>query len=205
MTNNISPEEKLLKLIRNPKKQDLNIDQKPSVSTVNSNQRPINLFFPLILEYLSFLNKPRILWAGLIISFVYLALSFIYPWVFLKNIKLPQLKETKAIELKTEPIISAKPYEFYLKGISGRQIFSSSAIQGTEKPISNTVSGNSLKDINLVGIITGEDPQAIIENKKTNKTYYLRKGQFFEEFQLEDIQAGKIILNLNGQRLELYL
>ena len=68
--------------------------------------------------------------------------------------------------------------------------------------VSNT---DLVKQLNLVGIIAGENPQAVIEDKNTQKTYYLNKGQFLGEIQLEDILEGKIIINHKGQRFELYL
>ena len=62
-----------------------------------------------------------------------------------------------------------------------------------------------LKDITLVGIITGANPQAVIEDKKSLKNYYVTKGQFIGQMQVEDIQEGKIIINYKGQKYELYL
>lgn len=192
----ILPEEKLLRLIRGKKKQDANPpDKKPALK---------NSIYSLIQKYRSFIYIRNILWILFGASFIYLAVSFIYPRVGLKNIKLPRIAEEKFTDSKEAPEIKMKPYEFYLEGIRNRQIFGSAASQGRDESVSG-VNADSIKDINLVGIISGENPQAVIEDKKTQKTYYLNKGQFIGEFQVEDIQEGKIILNSGERRFEIYL
>lgn len=62
-----------------------------------------------------------------------------------------------------------------------------------------------LKGYTLAGVITGENPQAILEDKTTKKTYFLNKGQYLEDFKIDDIMEGKVILELEGQRFELSL
>jgi type II secretory pathway component PulC len=60
-----------------------------------------------------------------------------------------------------------------------------------------------MKEINLLGVISGANPQAVIEDKKSGKTYYVTEGQMIGDFQVEEIGYGKIILNYNGQKFEL--
>lgn len=215
MKDNISPEEKLLRLIRGQKKpQDALIDKKTTSEVsdlkplsgieLKQSQRAKFSIYPLIKKYLSFLYIRKIIWFGFLVSCLYLIICLIYPWVGLRKIRLPQIEPGKIIESKKELKDQIKPYEFYLEGMRNRQIFSSKSSQETERSLSS-VNADLVKDINLVGIISGENPQAIIEDKKTQKTYYVTKGQFVGEMQVEDIQEGKIILNYKGQRFELYL
>ncbi len=199
----ISPEEKLLRLIKAGKTSSpthlplpLDIPRDKKIAT------NISLLKPGIKN----MDIRKLLILLLAISFLYLVASFVYPWAGLKKIKLPDVPEERVrieepeTELKEEP----KPYEFYLQGLSQRQIFSSpSAAEGINA--SPLASADLVKDINLVGIISGVNPQAVVEDKKTQKTYYLNKGQFIGELQIEDIQEGKIIVNYNGQKYELYL
>jgi type II secretory pathway component PulC len=194
MMDNISPEERLLNLIRGKKKED--VPSKPSVKYPT---------YPIVQKYLAFFYEPRkIVMITLGVSLIYLAVSFIYPLLGLRKIKLPQVTPEKIIESKIEPTQEIKPYEFYLEAAKGRQIFSSVSGQELGQPASG-VSVDLIKDINLVGIISGENPQAVIEDKKTQKTYYVTKGQFIGEFQIGDIQEGKVILDYKGQRFELYM
>jgi type II secretory pathway component PulC len=138
------------------------------------------------------------------LSCLYLLFSFIYPFIFLRKVGLPDISKEKGPTVDIGAKSEGKPLEEYLQGISGKQIFSSVPSAGVAGPASG-VSADLVKDINLVGIITGDNPQAIIEDKKAQKTYYLNKGQYIGEFLVEDIQEGKIILNFNGQRFELHL
>jgi len=215
MKDNISPEERLLRLIKGEKKstlpnsprQDIAIDKKTTSDITDSNPIIQNPIYSLARTYLTFTNIQKLIPILFVASIIYLFASFIYPWIGLKKIKLPDIPEEKLkkvegpkVELKEEP----KPYEFYLQALSQRQIFSSSFIQ-EGAGASGVVSADLIKDINLVGIISGENPQAVIEDKKTRKTYYLNKGQFIGELQIEDIQEGKIVVNYNGQKYELYL
>jgi len=211
MSDNISPEEKLLRLIRGRKDQeavtnkispviapaalaDLKADFKPSA-------------FLSVQKYLSFLSIKKIIWIIFAVSCIYMISSFIYPWLGSGEIKPPEVTQNKVAVPEDELKRQEKPYEFYLEGIKNRQIFTSTSHQETQNPVSEAKANAAdlIKDINLVGIISGENPQAVIEDKKTQKTYYVTKGQFIGEFEVKDIQEGKVILNYKDQKYELYI
>lgn len=155
-------------------------------------------------KYLPRLNTNILILIGLVTSSLYLLSAFAYPlFVTKKTIFLPEkpldnLTETKEA-IKQEEI---KPYDFYTQGIKTKQIFGAASAQLTQES-AVTVGANLIKDINLLGVISGDSPQAVIEDKKSQKTYYVTKGQLIGEFQVEDIGGGKIILNYSGQRFEL--
>jgi type II secretory pathway component PulC len=201
MRDNLSPEEKLLRLIRGEKK-----GLGPAAASAQSKAEP-GKRAAFKIEVPSFLKHPdarKTIFVLLAISCLYLVSSFIYPLVALRKVKLPEAPKEKSAVLEAVPRVEQKPLEEYLKEVSGKQIFSNLPSAGVAGPVSG-VAVDLVKDINLVGIIAGDNPQAIIEDRKTQKTYYLNKGQFIGEFQLEDIQEGKIILNYNGQKFELHL
>lgn len=201
----ILPEEKLLRLIKGHKKPDLSRD-KESTTAISELKPVIKQPTPfLIQKYLSFLNIRKIIGIVFVVSFIYLVSSFSYPWIGLREIKLPILtRQTKMAELKIEPTDQIKPFEFYLEAIRDRQMFGNVSAGEMEQPASG-IDTDLIKDINLVGIISGENPVGIIEDQKTHKTYYLTKGQSIGELRVEDILEGKVILNYKGQRFELYL
>jgi type II secretory pathway component PulC len=62
-----------------------------------------------------------------------------------------------------------------------------------------------IKDLNLLGIVSGENPQVVIEDKKNQQTYYLNKDQFLGEMKVADIQENKVILEYKDKRAELHL
>jgi hypothetical protein len=188
MRENISPEEKLLRLIRGQKKPANLPQDAPRL------KKSLSLKIPR--------HPQKILLVILGLSCFYLLVSLIYPWVALKKIKLPAPGSEKIGELKPNLGENAKPLDYYEKEISGRQIFGAAAGQSTAANIANA---DILKDINLVGIISGESPQAVIEDKKAGRTYYVSKGQFIQDMQVIDIQEGKIILTYRGQNYELHL
>ncbi|MFA5338348.1 MAG: hypothetical protein WC330_08435 [Candidatus Omnitrophota bacterium] len=198
MKDNILPEEKLLKLIRtNRKPKDIAMPVS-GMAVQNKSRKSFPISFPHV-------ASGRVIKLIFFISLFYLIISLIHPIFALKKVKLPRIdtKEKTVIKKESRTKEAIRPYAFYSLGIKQRKIFSSAAVD-QEKPI-GAVSADLIKDINLVGIISGEDPQAIIEDKKAQKTYYLRKGQFIGELRLEDIAGEKIILNYEGQRYELYL
>ncbi len=203
MKDNISPEEKLLRLIKGQKKQALSAEDKQSIHPGAQALKPaVKLtLHNLPQKYLYFFDARKILLGVFILSCVYLGVSLVYPWLGLKKISLPKVTPERAGEPKQEPKEQVKALEFYKENMGGRQLFNSA---GSSQP-NVAVNVDLLKDINLVGIITGANPQAVIEDKKSLRTYYVNKGQFIGEIQVEDIQEGKIIINYRGQKYELYL
>lgn len=59
--------------------------------------------------------------------------------------------------------------------------------------------------LSLSGILFGKEPQAIIEDKKTGKTYFLKKGEYLHNIKIDEIQRGKVRLRLDSETLELEL
>lgn len=210
MTDNILPEEKLLKLIRAGKKQDVLINNKSPALTPSAITDLKNISKPFVFlglqKYLSVFSIRKIIWVFFAVSCIYFVSSFIYPWFGLKQIKLSEVPDSHPALPEVAGKPTAKPYEFYLEGIQGRQIFTSTSteIQEGQHPVSGA-NVDLIKDISLVGIISGDNPQAVIEDKNIQKTYYVTKGQFIGQFEVKDIQEGKIILHYNNQRYELYL
>ena len=97
----------------------------------------------------------------------------------------------------------AENYSAYESQIKGKQLFgaSSATKSAGEQPAGMDIS----KKFNLVGIIAGDQPQAIIEDKETQKTYYLYAGQSFGDATVEEVNNGKVVLNYKGERVTLVL
>jgi len=75
-----------------------------------------------------------------------------------------------------------------------------------EIPIKKDVSISEeelVKDLNLIGIIIGDDNQAIIEDKNKKKTFFLYQGDSFGEFTIYDIKEGRVILEHKEEKIEL--
>jgi hypothetical protein len=60
-----------------------------------------------------------------------------------------------------------------------------------------------LGNLNLLGIITGDNNQAIIEDKTLKKTFFLYKGDLLGELKVYDIKDSVVILEYRGEKIEL--
>ena len=60
--------------------------------------------------------------------------------------------------------------------------------------------------LSLMGIVAGNPAQAIIEDSKTGKTYFLTIGQGIAEgVVLEEVGDNRVVLSVGGERIELGL
>lgn len=97
-------------------------------------------------------------------------------------------------------------YSFYSNKIAGKKIFAAGSSAGYElRDTTDTSSEQQENNIGLVGIIPGDKPQAIIEDKKSQKTYYLMKGQSISDISVEEIDKDQVTIEYKGKRINLFL
>lgn len=58
--------------------------------------------------------------------------------------------------------------------------------------------------LKLVGISTGEEPLAMIEDETTGRTYFLKRGQEVREVKIQSITKEKVVVTYDGQEGELF-
>jgi len=193
---NISPEERLLKLIRGERK-GAGAGQKECLAASFSLDRAGNSLKTFHIVKWS-------LFAVFFVSCAYFIFCILNPGRYAANFGLAELSGGQVFEEQSAVDSNLKSIDAYLQDIADRQIFNNSV---QEEPLkqSNIIQTDVVKDINLLGIISGDNPQAILEDKNTQKTYYLNKGQSIADFVVEDIKEGKVILNYKGEKLELYM
>jgi hypothetical protein len=97
-----------------------------------------------------------------------------------------------------------KDYSAYQAQMSGRTLFGQASV-GQDKAKDITTSASMAELFALVGIIPGDNPKAIIEDKKEFKTYYLAKGESFNGFIVDEISDGSVKLVYEGKKIELFL
>lgn len=186
MKKTLLPEEKLLRLIKEGQKTILSLPAKKKLAL-----KP------------DLLLTARILLFFLItFSAVYLISLFIRPGnAFNKTALVNKLsRQEKTGFIRKEP----KPYSYYAEQLPKRKIFASLKTYNQRKE-DQVKSEDLLKDIKLIGIISVNPPQAIIEDAGAQKTYYLHKGEFIKELEIRDISEEKITLNYQEQNYDLYL
>lgn len=201
MKDNISPEEKLLGLIKGGKKAS------GKESSSFSNNPGVVLKGPggfNIQKYFSFVFIQKIINVLMFIALFYFTGTFVYPWFSEKEIKLPVILPEGRQKDIVENLEKPKSFEYYQDAGRVQGFFARPLVSQPQGP-SVVAGAELLKDFALVGIISGDNPQAVIEDKKNQKTYYLKKGQFMGEFQVEQIEAGKIVLSYENQNYELHM
>ena len=109
------------------------------------------------------------------------------------------------IERGSEPLRpETQSYAHYSKAIRGKKLFSAPYIE--EEEAEKEEPGIDVASrFNLVGIIAGDDPQAIIEDKQDKKTHYLLQGQVINEVSVVSISEGKVVLGYRGKEIMLVL
>ena len=198
MTENSLPEEKLLRLIRKDgKKQAGAVPAAAPAGSVFSGSR-------LNRKLVSFFTIRSAVLVFFVLSCVYFLSAVAYPFVGLKKLNLVSAAADKNRGTRAAAQIQVKPFQYYKDGIAGRQVFKIAG-QGTAESPASAGAYESIQDFSLLGIISGDKPQAIIQDNKTQKTYTVNKGQFVGEYSVEEILPDKVILNSTGQRYELFL
>jgi len=207
MKDNLSPEEKLLRLIKGQKKKDFPVQQTVASGTTTSIAAGVATKRTFdITKTLSFFSINKLLWVFFILSCVYLVFSFLQPIIIPDKVELPVVTKEAITETNTNQTTGAiRPIEYYSKVISGRTIFNVPAAKEETTEVASSANMDFIKNISLVGIIAGDSPQAIVEDKNTQKTHYVARGQSIGACKIEEIQEGKIIVNCGGQKYELYL
>jgi len=210
MQKDINPEEKLLRLIRNKNKASISGvsetaqtpqgDKPKSILTPYQKKIPSFLSQDLIKNIFS-LRKLKVFLISLVIIFLGYG---VFEILFLREGSVEHLKPVEKVDLKAEkketPIPSPQPFEHYAGRINKRDIFNPpfAQEQGTKSPYQEQIA-----NLRLAGIIVDKQPQAIIEDTKLKKTYFLNTGDYIGDIKVEEILESKVVLSYAGERFEL--
>lgn len=209
MVRDFSPEERLLRLIRSKAAKQISQDsQKDTVSKdipirkqISSTSRPTKI---LKLETLNLVLI--LLLAGLLIYFV--PLLFKKQKSALEELGTKIKSQEKEMPQKEEEPKKA-PFNYFAEQVGSRNIFSPVVKEEAQAQTPIIEEGPKLEEVksqlNLLGVVWGANPQAIIEDKKAQKTHFLNKGEQFEGIEVKDILENKVILIYKGQEFELVL
>ncbi|MEI8175580.1 MAG: hypothetical protein WCG78_01800 [Candidatus Omnitrophota bacterium] len=134
--------------------------------------------------------------------------------VFLR--RSPDLSAALEEKVKREALprrsgVEKRPELDYFTGkMGGRNIFAPALRE--DAPVAEEGAagqGPKLEEIkgqlNLLGILGGDTPQAIIEDKRNQKSYFLTKDGSFDDIRVKEILENKVILVYKGQEFELSL
>lgn len=225
MHKDISPEEKLLSIIKG-KRDNVQAEKSAPREAETAGGQENTQFGNVLDSYISRILKssffknnlfsPKILKAFnkyMIIVVVISVLYFISDILFVR----PSSKAKAVISnfsslvmpvpaSKKPAQIEANTYSYYSNRILGKRIFGAGSYLPTETSNGTEAGGEQAgTNLGLVGIIPGDNPQAIIEDKKDQKTYYLMKGQAVNDIVVEDISSDKVMIEYRGKRMNLFL
>ena len=201
-----SAEKDLLKLIENPgpaapkKTAEKPADKKAQAKTKTSRKPGVNVA-ALLTDRRAVI---KMLFFAIIAVFAYLLYS-----IYSESRKLKVAKDFTVFESGHEKTIapSASPApatEEILPEAPFRNIFRPKP-KKAEEPKADTAAVTT-QNYKLVGISMDPDPaesSAMVENVKTNVTFFLKKGDKLEGMELMGIYDDKLVLKVQGQEVEL--
>jgi hypothetical protein len=137
---------------------------------------------------LNIFTKVNILLGVLIAGIVVIFLADI---LFFKNKSIEPSDYTNLTDIKPLDVEMNLEPEMDIPDLSGKQ------------PVKRVYADDIKKNFALLGIITGDSNQAIIEDKTIKKTFFLYKGDTIGDMKVEDIKNNMVILDCQGEKIQL--
>jgi hypothetical protein len=97
-----------------------------------------------------------------------------------------------------------KPFSSYLETVKKRDIFRMGqklALENSE--VISSKAAEASQTLKLVGISWSAFPDAMIEDTKAGKTFFVKKGQMVNDFLVEAIYKEKVVLKYGAESIEL--
>jgi len=216
----VTPEEKLLNLIRRsnkkPSKEKSSAQEhipagkesSKSVSASISHKASIlkerNFVFAGI-KSLNFVLINRVVLLAVFASLLVLTFDLFFHSPDISKIKSSSKVRPMTASLKDDKEI--KPYAYYEKEIAKRNLFSSAPFDSQVKRVipAGPTFKELIKSLELLGIVSGDEPQVIIEDKKLRKTYFLFTGDYLGEIKVEEVYSDRVLLEFKGEKISLFL
>jgi len=212
----ISPEEKLLRLIKN-KSTSKEKDSRAKAGIGAEGNVPQETFAglqssavsPKISQGLERINFNLINNILMILS-SFLLLYILADFFFFVPSYRSELQRLKRTIRQEGPdildVVTPLPYSYYSAQLEGKNLFKAAMIrEDTAGSIPKKELRDLIKNLTLMGIISEEEPQAIIEDKSTGKSYFLKKGELINGVKIVEIKSNKVVLEYEEQRFDLYL
>ncbi len=165
--------------------------------------------------------SPRFINKGLIILLIILMGGVIFESLnqeFRVDMLIQDISKIQFQTIKERPIATFAPNAFYQKMVQQRDIFSPFLPAKKEKivikpkpvaPVKVTPPKIQItdlaRDLSLVGISWGKNPQVMIHSNKDNVTYFVRKGQRIgqSDIRIKKIDKEKVVIKYEDQEMEL--
>jgi len=110
---------------------------------------------------------------------------------------------TKIETIFPEPSGLKKAVSYYLDKVRERDIFTMGAKKVVVDVNPSSKSLDFFSSLKLVGISWSTDPDAMIEDTKGLKTFFVKRGEMVGEARVQAIFKDKVVLSLSGEEFEL--
>ncbi|MCQ9204777.1 MAG: hypothetical protein NG737_00465 [Omnitrophica bacterium] len=220
----ITPEKQLLRLIEDPKLQN-----KGALQAQKVKHRGLSLLSPAAwISRFSFWAEKfkqsvkggispldfKLINSILVLCIIILAGYFLYNAYFsttnLRNMPDLQLDSKESIKTAAFPEVSVlkKSSTYYLGKVRQRNIFRIGGADSVDlskvfAPVIAARLVDEIKHLRLVGISWSDDPDAMVEDTNTGRTFFIKRGEMIDKFKVEAIFKDKIILGYGGEEVEL--
>ena len=211
----VSPEEKLLRLIRGKERSagGTGASAAPASPSATGAKRGFDRGWRLPAWWLLGLN---VVLAGVVVAelTVWLVTALKPEPQIPSATVLPSPAETVApasSEVASSSPTTQTPQVPALASVVSRPIFDAAGAPGASRPADSAhAPSDTIKALagrlTLIGIVAGDPAQAIIEDAQTKKTFFVSIGQsVIEGLMVENVQGNRVVLTLNGEKLELSL
>lgn len=136
---------------------------------------------------------------------IFFIFDFFYSARSLDSLYRQEIKDQGDIEFTSFPKRLEGEFSDYSANL--RDIFTASklGIRGGNRVAHIFDPLDYIANLNLLGIISGMRPQAVIEDSNENKNYTVGVGDYIKDFFVEEIGSGRVSLDYQGEKFELFL
>lgn len=149
----------------------------------------------------------RILTVGLLVLCAYFAASLVFSITGLKKFPKALLGVQEDARLSGFPELAPLKVADYLEKIRQRDIFKIKEGVVTEQRSAPKVEVDIAKaataHLKLVGISWSSNPDAMIEDTKAMRTFFVKQGQMIGDVRVQKITKDKVTLSFGGREVEL--
>ena len=143
----------------------------------------------------------------LLIILIVLVTFTIFDYLLAKPVKdkIALLRHKERGEVNMKEIKKLSPIEYYNDEISRKRLFKSLTFNEDDLMPADLAVEQASKNLNLTGIIKDKEYYAVIEDRRTKKTYSVYKGDFIDEIEIKNVLESKVIFKYKGKIFEISL
>lgn len=128
-------------------------------------------------------------------------------WKELKALSAREFTVSQAVKSDSgfKEIAAMKGVAYYIGKLSGRDIFNRQAKPNefAQEPVFSAKMADMTASLKLVGISMSDNPDAMIEDTKLQKTYFVKMGSTVGDLRVDLITKDKVVLKYNKELFEL--